>query len=687
MNNLDELSDEIALHLIKFIPIASIGHLAAISKRWQRLTNDGSIWKNRILKELTKNPVLAPGQTYKEYYQAIYQGKYVNKKYNWCITHTTPYFKIYLQRQAKEALPQFPVNIQKEETLSLEDESDSQSISGDDDYYSNMTNVNFLGGACRLGTEVWAEQLIKIGTEINFGHLQAAIDNGNFEIIALIIRNIPNNELNNQWHDTHGHYYKPRYERNVSVFHYAVESDHYKTALPLLFEDPTRITVLPELHTAAACGNVARLNELLQADANVNQKDCGKCTPLWWAIVCGHLDCVKFLLSNNAKVNDISVGKHRSALMVAIWRKNMGCLQLLLDKKAYIKETTFESNFHPVPLTALHLAAEYDFVEGLQLLVNYGFKLDKFSHNFTPLHSAAKAGSKTSVELLIQLGMDVNQKRQWIALDEDYKDDTYTNATPLFLAAQNKHFECIELLLNAGADPDLLNEHKWVPCKLSRKHDSWSITQSVLGELISAINQGYLKNRIHHELNKENYEPADPANVISFTYINCLKAVLQRSANPNIQDFEGTALDKLIKNQFSDSLLKDRKEIHYIKFVEQCIKILLEFNVNPNLPNRHGETVLHTSISKRQLNIFKLFIESGKVSISQLDEKGNTLLHLAAQYGALDIVNYLVDNGLNLSDINNNGESALSLAEKFRHQDIVDYLKSKMQPTFQNKMS
>lgn len=57
-----------------------------------------------------------------------------------------------------------------------------------------------------------------------------------------------------------------------------------------------------------------------------------------------------------------------------------------------------------------------------------------------------------------------------------------------------------------------------------------------------------------------------------------------------------------------------------------------------------------------------------------IDEKGNTLLHFAAQYGDKEIIGFLVKNGVDVNVKNRRGITPVQVAAKYGNEDFIDFL-------------
>lgn len=631
---LDDLPIEIQQRILSLIPLSALGNVAQTSKKLELLTKDEFIWRGKVKTQLTATPLLLSGQSYKDYYRDIYRGIYRDIRYG------SAHFGNYLKEIEKNEI-------------------------------SPRSLAVYLYFSCRIGAEIWISELIQKGGVLKISHLENVCESGNIEGFELVLKHMNDIELNIQLEDYSGSHFQPTYKRSLTIFHKIALMDNSDVYLKRLFSEKSRITVLPELHVFAARGDTKELIQLIAGGYPIEKKDIGECSALWWAIVCGQEECARVLISHNVDLTSIAVGENRSALMVAIWRKQIGLLKLIVEKNINLNEKIIEDAFHPIPLTALHKAAQNNFVEGLELFLKKGLRVNQYS--FSPLHVAAKNGHKDSVALLLKHGAPVNLKGKWIDEDEDYKDDIITIATPLGLAADNGHMECIKLLLLAGANPNMEEEeqiiHKGMPLE-PRKFFALGKFITYLTKLPRKYHQS---DNITIELNKDNFDVNLPEFSCSKNYLDTLELFLKKSDNINQSDFDGyTILMCLINSSYSFA----PKLKNYEKLLEAAVSLLLTYKIKVNALNRHNQSALHIAVKKRRINLVRKLVEQGSAACSIPDKDGDTPFILAARWGDTEIVKYLFEHGAMLNEKNNKGETALMCAEIGRHQGTLEFLKS-----------
>ncbi|XP_060043640.1 ankyrin repeat and SOCS box protein 3 isoform X2 [Erinaceus europaeus] len=118
----------------------------------------------------------------------------------------------------------------------------------------------------------------------------------------------------------------------------------------------------------------------------------------------------------------------------------------------------------------IHEAAYHNAVECLRMLIradsSENYIKTKTFEGFCALHLAASQGHWKIVQILLEAGADPNittsEETTPLFLGANVNCQALDKATPLFIAAQEGHTACVELLLSNGADPNLYcSEDNW----------------------------------------------------------------------------------------------------------------------------------------------------------------------------------------------------------------------------------
>jgi uncharacterized protein len=159
--------------------------------------------------------------------------------------------------------------------------------------------------------------------------------------------------------------------------------------------------------------------------------------PLAKAVKAGDLQSVRSLLRSGADVNARS-GDGSTPLLWAVHGSNPEIARALIAAKASVD---IANDYGVTPL--LHASRTGD-AAMMELLLGAGAK-PNLAHpeGETPLLAASRAGNARGVRLLLGRGVDVNQP------------ESFQKTTPLMWAAAEGHLDVVDLLLEAGANPNL----------------------------------------------------------------------------------------------------------------------------------------------------------------------------------------------------------------------------------------
>ncbi|KAL7057529.1 hypothetical protein AAHC03_016886 [Spirometra sp. Aus1] len=278
----------------------------------------------------------------------------------------------------------------------------------------------------------------------------------------------------------------------LTPLHMAVHYNHVQLVELLLDHgaDASCARGFSPLHLAAKRGRAAVARQLLQVKSdNVNAEGRNGLTPLHMAVHYNHVQLVELLLDHGADAS-CAAGNGYTALHIAAKKNHQDIASLLLaDDHDNHRSTNAESRsgFTPLHLasqegnvdmvgllllngaepnhqaknglTPLHLAAQEDRVNVAQQLVSSGADISAVSHaGYTPLHTACHFGRLNMVRYLLSLADRVDVNRT-----------TKMGFTPLHLAAQQGHSQIASLLLEHGADANLLNEQGLTAAHIARR--------------------------------------------------------------------------------------------------------------------------------------------------------------------------------------------------------------------------
>jgi ankyrin repeat protein len=339
---------------------------------------------------------------------------------------------------------------------------------------------------------------------------------------------------------------------------------------------------------AANRNDIAAMQLLVQAGADVDQ--CAKETlsPLYVASRSNSKEAVQWLLEKNASI-DLAAGDGMTALMVSAQKGHVKIVELLLQHFG---------------LTGLLGAVQYGKEECAALLLKNGASLkEKTGDGRFPLHLAAENGHEKTIELLLDHGADINPP------DEKSR-------TALIYAATNGHLSALKFLLEKNADSTARNRYGWsaLHCAAGKGKDE------VIAELLKQPGS---------EIDCRDNNGLTALHLAAFHgHYDAVHRLLDNGANACKVDVSGWhALHMAAFNG-------------HIAVVETLIST--ESNMKfMDYPDKDGCTPLLVAARQGKADVVRLLAEHG-ASLLVRDKFGRTALHHAAAIGHANVAEVLL---------------------------------------------
>lgn len=357
---------------------------------------------------------------------------------------------------------------------------------------------------------------------------------------------------------------------------------------------------------AASRGHVHVLQLLISAGVDVNAAMGDGTTAMMSAIENGHSEVAKILVESGAQVN-AQMRDGTSALMLAAIRKSREVTRLLLDAGALVDLSTEKGE------TALTCALRY----------------------WVPRTSSLEETSGC-LRMLLEAGSGVNAS-------------TEGGYTPLLFASKNAEMDelILELLLNAGADPNQTNDHGLT----ALMHVAMTCSASKLKVL--------LENGANPNAISNNGESALILAIKSFGGLRVAKELLNSGANPNQEDSHGkTALVYFVSGaQYST-----------LDGLDEVAEALITAAAKVTAFSKDDTLVMRAAqFSSMSNNVsLKLLLAAG-ANRRGSDKDGRNAIMLAAMLSGdrgHEAVKMLLDAGVDPNQRDQNGGNALMLAAR-----------------------
>ncbi|XP_034623935.1 ankyrin repeat and SOCS box protein 2 isoform X2 [Trachemys scripta elegans] len=210
------------------------------------------------------------------------------------------------------------------------------------------------------------------------------------------------------------------------------------------------------LHEAVSRNDIEIIDILIKGGAKIESKNTYGITSLFVAAEGGQLDALRYLAKCGADINT-QASDSASALYEACKNGHEKVVEFLLSQGADANKTNKDG------LLPLHIASKKGNYEIVKMLLPVTSRTRVKRSGISPLHLAAERNNNDILEELIEAGYDVNTTLSFerARLYEDRR------STVLYFAVINNNIYATELLLQAGANPniDLIN-----PLLISIRH-------------------------------------------------------------------------------------------------------------------------------------------------------------------------------------------------------------------------
>ena len=434
---------------------------------------------------------------------------------------------------------------------------------------------------------------------------------------------------------------------------------------PVAYLNSVSSTGFNALIIAAAHGHVPAIEYLLEAGADVNVTPDNGVTPLMYAAASGHIDAMKVLIEKGKVDINVRHSNGGTAFMEACTGGFLDAMKLLMENGALIDFTDTDGVTPLMAVASLgNLEAQTLILETLKKTMNEQELKDhinmlSFSGGSSVMFAAA-SGHTNCTKQLMEYGADINAIAQATPdylekVKKQMEDGTYPEPEPhvdrvtaLHVAAQGGHLDCVNVLLEAGADVTVLDEEKRSALQLAVKnnHGDTAIALVKAGadpNTVYTDEEGVTHNLLMDAITVENEEFA--------------KLLAEKGADLyHVDDKKVTTLLQASHRGLTD-----------------VVKILLEKHAAGGKSgyiddaSDEGITPLIASASEGHTEIVQALIAAG-ANVDAKDKDGTNALMAASARGHVDAVKALLEAGAKVNEQNDDGHTALMFAYNGKNQ-------------------
>ena len=243
---------------------------------------------------------------------------------------------------------------------------------------------------------------------------------------------------------------------------------------------------------------------------------------------------------------------------------------------------------------------------------------------------------------------DLSKTQNLIAKDPSVLNSkTEDGRTPLHVAVMGGHKKLVEYLIREGANIDALDKEGRTP---------------LLNAII--LKKPNLAHMLIEMGADVKIKSKEGANAIIYAFFfgpeDLIEPILDSGQNVN-ERYEGGV-----------TLMQGAAALGN----KNALNILIARGADVNTKSDRGETPLYFGIRQGKTEIVEWLLSHGAQTQGKLEESGRNLLHLATLKGYTDIVELLVDNGVDIDASDKSGKTALQYAKRYGHKRIAGLLKT-----------
>jgi len=437
---------------------------------------------------------------------------------------------------------------------------------------------------------------------------------------------------------------------------------------------------------AARANEVASVRAMLAAHPapDINQRTADGTSALHWAVYHGDSDLVTRLLAAGADANARN-DYGSTPMSEAAVRGDLPLLRALLAAGANVESPNADGQ------TALMIVARTSNVEAGEMLLAHGANPNAHEQwrDQTALMWAAAQKQPAMVRLLLRHGASVaarsliNDFTRQVTAEPRMQARPSGGFTPLLYAARAGCLECAQLLVKAGADPNLGDPDGVSPLLESILNLNFDVAAFLIKHGVDVDHwDTWGRSPLYAAVDLDTLPVGGRADRPSLDHTSSLQVIrmlLVAGANPNLQLKLFPPYRSLRDDRGADSILTVGATplLRAAKAADlPAIQLLLTHGANVELPTATGISPLlaaagvgSTALDTRgryktqpeAILTVQALLDKG-ADVNEADHSGQTALHGAASWGWNDLVKTLADRHANLMAKDARGRTAADVA-------------------------
>jgi len=451
-------------------------------------------------------------------------------------------------------------------------------------------------------------------------------------------------------------------------------------------------------------GNRKAALEMIRAGADVNEPQPDGTRPIHWAVYRVDYELVDALIAKKAKV-DVSNEFGSTPLAEAVNVTDLRLVKSLLAAGSGPEGPNRDGE------TALMLAIKNGALPIVEALIQAGANVNTVEkeHHQTPLMyaAAAKKNAGAMVRLLLSKDADLRPRELYYDWPSQMSQEPRVQYHPsggltaLLYAARDGCYECVEALIQHGADVNVPTPEGVTPLLIALDNDNNDIARLLLdhGSKPGAWDW-WGRTPLYIAVDRKDggssggglKVPIDPSHSARFSALDIIKALLAANVDPSPELRMHRPTRGGYTGRFADPLL-DTGCTPLLRATLgndlDVVQLLLAKGASPNI-NAMGVTPFLVAAGvgsgprggigaaggSASMALMDILLQHGadvnaqitgtktysmRIARQPSTNEGMTALHVAAQSGRVDLVRYLLEKGANPEIADSNGRKAIDL--------------------------
>ncbi|MBV8842953.1 MAG: ankyrin repeat domain-containing protein [Bryobacterales bacterium] len=442
------------------------------------------------------------------------------------------------------------------------------------------------------------------------------------------------------------------------------------------------------LSLASLNGNAPMIEKLLKAGADPNERGPKGELPLLFASRNGNVDAMRVLLDHKADINAKETLRGTTALMWAAEQGHAAAVKYLLQRgadlsaasnpdskgnTAYLAPTQSDRSRSAFARGGLADALNSTGQQGqgrggAQAAAGAGRGRGGRGAGGRGAASAAAGGDAGDIDVVAA----ADQAAADFAFGRTQNTDG-GGLTPLIFATREAHLDCVQALVDAGADVNQTSRYGWTPLLVATQNRHYQIGKYLLehGANPNIPNKGGW-TPLYLATDNRNIEGGDyPVRSADMDQMEFIKLLIDKGADVNARvcgakstptSCVGDSTET--RTIFTMQWVREDGATPFWRAAQsgdvELMKLLLAHGADPKIASAHKVTPLAVASGigwvegityewspEENLEAVKMCLDLG-IDPNAADDEGRTALHGAAHKGRNDVIKLLVDRGANL---------------------------------------